>query len=409
MMRVHAVVLGCKLNQAEVLESALASGWEHASFEEADRVIVHTCAVTREAERKSKKAIKRALRAGKEVQVTGCLATLEKEEFKKWGVRHVEGHDEKKLFPRKPLFERRFPFRPRAFVKIQDGCLRKCAFCIVPATRPQLFCVPEEEVITQVKAWVKAGCKEVVLTGASLGLYGLPFRSPKKALPELLKRLQGETGVPRIRLTSFDPRDVSSELLECFQKLPSLCPHLHLSLQSGDNGVLSAMERGYTSERFLELTQRLYEVNPRFSITTDIIVGFPGETGKAFERTLQLMEKARFSRCHIFPFSPRPHTQAARMAETVSPQEKKHRLKEAVILAKALEKKYAEKFLGSTQQLLVESNRDGFSRGYTPHYLYAEVKQFIPVGKMVKIKPEKYTEFLPNFKSGGLYASLCAD
>lgn len=408
-MNVHPKILGCRLNHAEALELARAFGEDVrlvSSEEEADLVVVNTCAVTRTAERKSRKAIRRSLKQGKRVLATGCatrtriglpqqqnLTLLPNEAKEAWlagaGALPYDGS-------------------PRAHLKIQDGCLRTCAFCIVPFTRPKLLSRPLEAVVQQARKLVGLGVKEIVLTGASVGLYGLPYEHPRQALPALLSRLCRIEGIERIRLSSFDPRDVSEPFLEVFATEEKICPHLHLTLQSGDNKVLKAMQRGYTAESYLGLIERLRSRKPGLALTTDILVGFPGEDEAAFLNTLGVMKAARFSRCHIFPYSPREGTAAARLRETVPPEQKRARVRQARALARELEAEDLRQKQGRRLRLLVESAAGGQASGYSDEYIRVLAPAGPPPGSLLSVEPVGLFLDHPHFKSGGVYARISA-
>lgn len=408
-MNVHPKILGCRLNHAEALELARSFGEEVrlvAREEEADLVVVNTCAVTKTAERKSRKAIRQSLRKGKRVLATGCatrtrtglspqpgLTVLPNEAKEAWlaggGALPYDGS-------------------PRAHLKIQDGCLRTCAFCIVPSTRPKLLFRPADLVAAQARQLAALGVKEIVLTGASVGLYGLPYDPPRRALPALLSRLCRIEGIERVRLSSFDPRDASEPFLEVFAQEKKICPYLHLSLQSGDDRLLRAMGRGYTAESYLSLVQRLRDLKPGVALTTDILVGFPGEDERAFQNTLAAMRAACFSRCHVFPFSPREGTAAARLPETVSAQEKRDRVRRARALAVELEAEDLRRRMGQRLRLLVESAAGGHAAGYSDEYIRVLVPAGPPPGSLIFVEPVGLFSDHPHFKSGGVYARIPA-
>ncbi|MDH7490595.1 MAG: tRNA (N(6)-L-threonylcarbamoyladenosine(37)-C(2))-methylthiotransferase MtaB [Anaerolineae bacterium] len=385
-MKVHLASLGCKLNQSEMesLQAQLeAAGWELSPAHEADVIVLNTCAVTAEAARKSRQALRR-LRAeapGAHLVATGCYAELWPQEVEAAARPDsvVGNRDKARLadllhaqFPgvaatvRKRRAAPAWP-RTRAFVKIQDGCDNACAYCVVHIARGPSRSLPADGVVAQVREAAEAGRKEVVLTGVNIGAYGLDTGGPD--LGDLIGRILAETAVPRIRLSSVEPWSFREEWLALWAD-PRLCPHFHLPLQSGSDAVLRRMNRPCSAGDFLRLVETIRHSLPDAAITTDIIVGFPGETEADHRATLALAERAGFARAHVFPFSPRPGTPAASMSDAVPRDEVLRRAAELRALGARLAAVYAQRFVGRTMDVLWEqSPRGGIWTGLTVNYL----------------------------------------
>jgi len=385
-MKVHLASLGCKLNQSEMesLQAQLEeAGWELASAREADVIVLNTCAVTAEAARKSRQALRR-LRAeapNAHVIATGCYAELWPQEVA--AAAHpdaVIGNREKAHLA--DLLRARFPSRvaperqgrattpwprTRAFVKIQDGCDNACAYCVVHVARGPSRSLTADDVVAQVRRAADAGRKEIVLTGVNIGAYGQDIGGPD--LGGLLRRILSETAIARVRLSSVEPWSFRDEWLELGAD-SRLCPHFHLPLQSGSDAVLRRMNRPYRAGDFLRLVRAIQAALPDAAITTDIIVGFPGETEADHRDTLALVESVGFARVHVFPFSARPGTPAASMPDAVPRDDVLRRSAELRALGARLATAYAQRFLGRTMDVLWEqSPRGGVWTGLTANYL----------------------------------------
>jgi len=391
MLRCAFVTFGCKVNQydSQAMRETLAQLGCAEVTAEADLYVVNTCCVTRESHRKGLQAIRRIARAHPAacIIVTGCSAETHAEMLRDLpGVLCVVGNEGKArlaeilaehgLGPRPagaaewPTITR-FAGHTRAFVKVEDGCNDFCSYCIVPHVRGRVRSRPPDDVAAEVARLVANGYLEVVLTGIHLGAYGLDWGG-EPALASLVRRVLATPGLRRLRLSSLELREVSDELLELVAAAPVLCPHLHLPLQSGDDEVLRAMNRRYTAADFL---RRLDAVRARIAepaITTDVIVGFPGETDEQFRRTLALCRQAAFSRLHVFPYSDRPGTAAATMPGKLPPDVLRARREEMKALAADLMAAYHRRFVGRAVEPLVETERDprsGLLVGYTEHYV----------------------------------------
>lgn len=398
-MRAFVTFLGCKVNQYEtelIIEQLERAGVVVSSQPvDVDICVVNTCMVTNEAARQSRQLLRKLRRMNPDALViaTGCYPHLDALSIKDCGVDLVLGNREKKELvkhinewfrnkeqkvlisqPDYEISEQVSSFladRVRAYVKVQDGCDEYCTYCIVPLARGRkIRSKPTQVVIREVKNLVNSGYKEIVLTGVNLGRYG---RDIDTSLAHLVRRLLNEVVEDfRIRLSSINVQDISAELIELFKNNEKLCPHLHIPIQSGSNKILKAMNRSYTVEQALALFERLRSLDPFFSITTDIIVGFPGETIGDFEETLALVKRAMFSRVHAFKYSDRPNTPASRMRHKVPPEEKDRRMRLLREIAEKVAADYRAASVGKIRTVLVEMNKDGVSYGYDQYYVRHE-------------------------------------
>jgi len=383
-MRVYFTNLGCKLNQAEI--ERLGRQFEAAghpvvgSLAEADLHVVNSCTVTHVAARGSRKAAGAARRSGRPVRtvLTGCYATGSPAEAARLaGVDLVIPNAEKDrlvplvlaAFPETDLAEEipctALPAgHTRALVKVEDGCNMHCSFCIIPFTRGMQRSRPSPEVIAEIRTLLARGYREIVITGVQISAW----RSGGARLGDLVRAILDGTDVPRLRLTSIAPWDLDERLLDLWTD-PRLCRHLHLSLQSGSTATLRRMRRPYTAEGYLALLDRVRAAVPGVAVTTDVIVGFPGETGEEFAESLATVEAAGFAKIHVFPYSPRPGTIAEGMPGHVAPEEKKERMARMLAAAAAAERAFQSARLGSRETVLWEKPRDGMGQGLTGNYL----------------------------------------
>lgn len=396
-MKAYLFYLGCRVNQAEIegIASKLKEkGYEVVSSpEEADLIVVNTCAVTKEAERKSRQCIRklRRLNPKAEIVVTGCYVELVGDKVLELGAdrtfnneekyKVIEGNDKGRFFSiSQGLF-----YHLRPFVKVQDGCDANCSYCLIRALRGRSVSRPIEEVIYEVKGLISLGYDEVTIVGVHLGSYGRDIGS---SLRELLERLLSLNGLKLLRLGSVEPFDLGDDFLELYKRFDNLAPHLHLPLQSGSNRVLSLMRRPYTLERYLELVFKLREIRDDFNVTTDIMIGFPTETDEDFLMTLKAIEEANFGRVHIFTYSPRPGTDAFNLPSLPS-KIVEERLN--VVKEKALESalKFNQRFLGKVLEAF--ALEDGSA--LLPHYVELSIVGEPPKGRWIKAFIEKATSF----------------
>ncbi|OGO06861.1 MAG: tRNA (N(6)-L-threonylcarbamoyladenosine(37)-C(2))-methylthiotransferase MtaB [Chloroflexi bacterium RBG_13_57_8] len=393
--------LGCKLNQAEIQQ--LAQELSRAGYRlvdspaRADIYILNTCTVTHTADHKSRHLLRMARRLNPSIRVVaiGCYAHRAPQELKKIeGVEMVIGNDRKmgllKLLeagsphPLPPLIEKTGENlrRARAFLKVQDGCRNFCAYCIVPYVRTKEYSVPADKIIAQIREKTAAAFKEVVLTGTEIGVY----EHEGVNLEGLLERILAETDIPRIRLSSLQPHHISTGLVKLWRE-PRLCPHFHPSLQSGSDATLKRMNRRYSTAGYRRAVTLLRDSVPDVAITTDVIVGFPGETDAEFRESLEFCREMRFARIHVFPFSPRPGTAAAQMPGQVSAGVKKGRSRQMLALAKETARRFQREFLGRTMEALWEQESGGIWSGLTGNYLRVYTRsEVVLAGKLTPAK-----------------------
>ena len=390
----HTKFLGCKVSQADAMlarSRLLEAGHVEVPEDEADLHVVNTCCITREAEAKSRQSVRRSAngRAGRRVVVTGCAANLNAAQFDELApavtalvgtaddvaeeVAGVAGPGcvdvETDVLTRQPLSAT----RTRGFVKVQDGCDCHCSYCIIPKVRGGARSRPASAVLEEVRRRVAQGQPEMVMTGISVGDYRDPERGLE--LGHLMMEVADVPGVERVRLSSVEVIHVRDSLLDALADDPRVCPHLHVPLQSGDDGVLAAMGRHYDAAGYADAIARLRERVPQVNLTTDVIVGYPTEDEAAFGRTLDLVRATGITKVHTFSFSARPGTEADRLGDPVPPEEKKRRSRELRGLSEALGRRHRAAKLGMTEEVLVDKVADaqvsGYSRDYTRWYLAA--------------------------------------
>ncbi len=393
-MKVHLRMVGCRLNQSEI--ETMARQFQQQGHEvvdnpaEADHFVLNSCAVTQEATKTSRKLIRdfhRAKQTG-ETTVTGCYAQIAPGEMTALpGVRRIIGNQEKdnlvaqitgqpiEIYDSEPFERDKLPGpfgRTRAFVKVQDGCDNACTFCITTVARGAGSSRSLDDVLREVNALHKRGYQEAVLTGVHLGSYGHD-RGEREGLAQLVKALLQNTAMPRIRLSSLEPWDLSPDFFALWED-QRLCRHLHLPLQSGCDATLRRMRRNTDQQRFRALVAAARAAIPQLRITTDVIVGFPGETEGEFAQSEQFIREMNFAGLHVFRYSSRPGTPASRMRDHVSSAQKKQRSARLLELAEELERDFAASLLGSEQAVLWEqvigATPTGFVlSGYTDNYL----------------------------------------
>jgi threonylcarbamoyladenosine tRNA methylthiotransferase MtaB len=268
--------------------------------------------------------------------------------------------------------------RERAVLKIQDGCNHKCSYCIIPTVRGSSTTKTRDTILSEARAFVREGARELTVTGVSMSDWGAAQNrenqsSRNAALCDLLRAVAKIDGLERVRVSSLDPADVDDEFLHTVANTPKVCPHIHLALQAGSAATLRRMRRRYTPEMFLRAAKRWREIRPDGGLTTDVIVGFPGETAEDFEESMNMARQARFSAIHVFPYSPRAGTVAASLPHHVAPAEQKRRVDALLQLARKLSVEYAAQFLEQTLPVLVEAKANGTIEGMTPHYVKARL------------------------------------
>jgi len=390
--------LGCRLNQFEtdsIVTDFDNAGYEIVGFnEEADVYIVNTCTVTNQSDKKSRYTINQAVKTGNNhalVVVTGCMVSNQRDYLEGRGdITYVIDNTQKSQVL--PLVDSHFKgevvapssseqnlfnfslvekgFHTRSFIKIQDGCDNFCTYCIVPAVRGRAISRPVGEILENIAKSLALGNKEMVLTGVNISRYdynGLKF-------DDLVERILELPGDYRVRISSVEPEGFTEKLIGLFSN-PKLCPHLHLCLQSGSDKVLMRMRRFYTMDQFVDIVQQLRGRYPGFNFTTDIIVGFPGETPEEFAESFLNVEQIGFSHIHTFKYSRRDGTRADRLPDQVDEKTKTQRSEAIRKLAEQMKLEYRKQFIGKRQTLLVErTDSRGGARGYSEHYLPILVK-----------------------------------
>ncbi len=417
--------LGCKVNQYEseaMMDLFKKAGYRIVDFSnKADIYVIHSCTVTNEAARKSRQFARRARRKNPEAKVAlvGCYPQVSPQEVAEIEeVDFIVGTGDKKRIVElitddlveKETEDRKFmgtiadfrdlalyqdlqvsEFREmtRAYVKIEDGCNQFCSYCIIPYARGPVRSRTPESVCREVERLINDGVQEIVLTGIHLGAYGTD-RDDKNALTGLIRKLLEIGDSFRIRLSSIEVTEVSAELLQLMAEEDRVCPHLHLPLQSGSDPVLKAMNRPYRTGEFRQKTAEIREIIPDIAFTTDVIVGFPGETGKNFRETVDFIEEIGFSRLHVFPFSRRTGTPAAKMSDQVDGDIKKERSNELINLNQVLMLNYQQQFIGERRRVVIEEKRDyetGLLTGFTGNYIKILIDAGDELmGKLVDVK-----------------------
>jgi threonylcarbamoyladenosine tRNA methylthiotransferase MtaB len=427
---VALATLGCKVNQCE--SASFQSCFEEQGFtvnsfgSPADIYVINTCAVTAKAAAQSRQLVRRAQRSNPKAKivVTGCYAQVDPHNIKEIDNIHVsivgnankhqiveaalsdiENYDEalttEKYFNDVALQKeisllpvKRFSGRTRAFLKVQDGCNNFCTYCIVPYARGRSRSLPPEKVLQQTLLYEKEGYKEIVLSGIHVGHYGLDL-NPSLSLLELLEKLTTTTPKIRYRLSSLEPTEISQDLLEFMVAKDNFMPHLHIPLQSGSDTILKKMHRRYNAGQFAEKVRRCKEILPEAAIGVDVLVGFPGETEQDFLQTYELITKLPVTYIHVFPYSKRPGTPAAKMAHQVPTKIKEER----VAVLRKLDHKKRTAFYGSqigeVHSVLVEAEKslEGLAKGFTDNYIPVHF-QARPdnVNRVVTVKLEKLQE-----------------
>lgn len=401
MKKVAFYTLGCKVNQYET--QALANifkdaGYKIVDFSEiADIYLINTCTVTSLSDRKSRQVIRRAKKLNSDsiVVVAGCYAQTASEEVSKIeGVNLVVGtKDRSKIIQyineienkkekinavgnimEQKTFEELglgiYKERARAFIKVQEGCNQFCSYCIIPYARGPIRSRSEENVIQEVKKLVDSGYREIVLTGIHIGSYGMDTKTT--SLIELIKKVHEVDGIERIRLGSIEPNLISEDFIKTVKNLKKMCPHYHISLQSGCDETLKRMNRKYTTLEYKNSIYNLRKEIEDVAVSTDVMVGFPGETEKEFQKTYDFLDEISFSSMHVFKYSPRKGTSAASFEGQILASEKEKRSNILIELSKRKTIEFNKKFIGRVMPVLIEqevNDREGYYEGFTPNYI----------------------------------------
>lgn len=430
MKKVAFYTLGCKVNQYEteaMIESFETAGYETVDYEEyADVYIINTCTVTNMGDRKSRQITRRALDSNPDafIAVVGCYSQVSPDKVIEIpGVKLVVGTNERakivelveyaiekeeKINMVSDIMEVRefeemsiknYKSRTRAFLKIQEGCDQYCSYCIIPYARGHIRSRKPESILEEVKLLAENGFREIVLTGIHVASYGRDLGDT--SLIDIIEQVHQVAGIERIRMSSVEPKTLNDDFIARLSKLDKICRHFHLSLQSGCDATLKRMNRKYTTEEYLTVVNKLRSVFPEVAITTDLIVGFPGETEEEFQSTVEFVKKIDFSGMHIFKFSPREGTPAAAHKAQIPPPVKEQRSKLITAIAAESEEGFKKKFLNQKMQVLFEQKaweEGNFYEGLTDNYIrvIAESTEDIK-GKLL---PVELKELKDNYVEG---------
>ena len=405
MKKVSFYTLGCKVNQYET--NAMIQKFKEAGYEIVDMnndvsdiCVVNTCTVTNISDRKSRHELRKVKDKNKNaiIVATGCYAQVSKEELEEMPeIDIVLGNTEKKdivkyveefinnkekiveiydIGAQKEFSEMgqiTYTEKTRAVIKIQDGCNQFCSYCIIPYARGRVRSRRPEEIIKEIKKIAQKGIKEVVITGIHISSYGRDFNN-ENGLIELLENLNDIDGIQRIRLGSLEPKIITEEFVQRLTKLDKMCHHFHLSLQSGCDETLKRMNRKYTTQEFREIVQRLRKYYDDVILTTDVIVGFPGETEEEFNKTFEFLKEIKFYKMHVFPYSKRKGTRAAEMKEQVDGNIKEQRSKILIDLSNKNQKEYNASLMGKKVEVLFEDRDEEYYKGHTQNYILVKYK-----------------------------------
>lgn len=409
-MKFYIETFGCKVNtyEAEVMSDLLSNhGYILGKRENVDISIINSCCVTNVAETKTFRAIRQALKHSKLVIVVGCLSQIKMEEIKKLGVHIVLGNkDKSKIIKYIEEYQNEqiskiydlsnVPFedmqlnnlkRTRAFVKIQDGCENFCSYCIIPYTRGHLRSKAKDKIVEEIKNLVSNGYKEIVLTGIHTGNYGHDLGIN---LANLINDILKIADLKRLRISSIEITEITDELLDIIRNSEILVDHMHIPLQAGSNKTLKNMNRKYDINYFVNKIKELRAIRPNIAITTDVIVGFPGETEEDFNETIITIKTVKFSKLHVFPYSKKDGTVAALMNNQVNDLVKTERVKILLALSKKLEMNYINDQINKNVTFLPEVYRDGYLIGHTDNYLLVKAKgNRNLLNKLVDVKIDK--------------------
>lgn len=411
MKSVGVLTLGCKVNTYEseyVINELKKAGYEIKDFDDiCDVYIINTCTVTNNSDSKSRKMIRQAIKKNPNACVVamGCfiaanpeysengldiiignkdkskIVELLDEYFKNKEILNVQYTGRLKEF--EDMYITNFPGRTRAFVKIQDGCDNFCTYCIIPFVRGKCRSKEEDKVIEEVTDLVKNGYKEVVLTGIHTGSYGVDLDT---SFADLLNKLVKIDGLERLRISSIETTELNEDVLDVLRNSKVLVDHLHIPIQAGSNEILKAMNRKYDLDFFFKKIAEIRSIRPEISISTDVIVGFPGESEELFQTTIDTCRKLEFTKLHVFPYSERRGTASSRMDGKLDNGVKKDRARRLIEVSHELETNYMKKYLDREIEVLIEENIDGYSYGHTGNYLYAKIKGELPHNEIVKVK-----------------------
>ena len=409
MKKVAFITLGCKVNQYET--NAMTQKFIEKEYEivehhqKADIYVINTCTVTNMSDRKSRQMLRRVKELNNKAVVVACgcyaqvakkelekieeidliLGNNEKKEIVKYVEEYIENH-KKQIEIEDVMYQKEFvdfgdvtyTEKTRAVIKVQDGCDRFCSYCIIPYARGRVRSRRPESIVSEIKQIAKEGIQEVVITGIHIASYGKDFKediNKEYRLIDLLEEINKIEGIKRIRLGSLEPLLITEEFVERLVKLEKICHHFHLSLQSGCDETLKRMNRRYTTTEFKNIVSILRKYYEDVILTTDIIVGFPGETEEEFETTYKFLEEIKFYKMHIFKYSPRKGTKAAQMKEQIDGNKKEQRSQKLIELSDKNEKGYNQSYIGKEVKVLWEEEKEGIYKGHTKNYILAYYKE----------------------------------
>lgn len=400
MKTVAFCTLGCKVNQYEtnaMMQKMIEAGYEVVDFEtKADIYIINTCTVTNMADKKSRQMLRRVKEINPEaiLVAVGCYAQVAKEKLEQIPeidlilginekndiVKYVE-QASKNTYVSDVLHQTEFldfgdvtyTEKTRAVIKVQDGCNQFCSYCIIPYARGRIRSRKPESVIKEITDVAKEGIKEVVITGIHIASYGKDFNTEYRLI-DLLEEIQKVDGIQRIRLGSLEPTLITEEFVTRLKKLSKICEHFHLSLQSGCDETLKRMNRKYTTDQFRHVVELLRNAYPEVHLTTDVIVGFPGETEEEFNKTYEFLKEIKFYKMHVFKYSPRSGTVAAKMPNQIDGNIKEERSNKLIELSDKNEKEYNQKYIGKEVEVLLEEREGEYLKGHTTNYMVVKMK-----------------------------------
>lgn len=410
-MKFYTAFLGCKINQIEIQgikELLIKNNWKDTeNIEDADIAVINTCTVTEKAAAKSRQLIRNIKKTNPDIKIAacGCYIDEQKEEILKVNeIDYFIGNDQKKdileiigkeiklnILKEKNSFEflpiTDFSNKTRAFIKIQDGCSSFCSYCIIPHLRGRSRSLEPSLVLEQVKNLINNGIKEIVLSGIHIGMYGRDLKE-KVDFSSLVEEILSLKGDYRIRLSSIEPKEIDSKLINLIKTNDKLCPFLHIPLQAGHNKTLKEMNRKYSVEEYREIIERIRAEIPDISLSTDIIVGFPGESGDIFDDSLQLYSEIGFSNIHMFSFSAKKGTKAYDMNDQIDKNEIKKRIKRLKRSAELSREKYLKQIIKNEAKVLTEQLKQNYFIGKTERYIpvLIEKSNNIKINQFVKVK-----------------------
>lgn len=409
MKTVGIYTLGCKVNTYEseyIVNRLKEAGYEIKDFDEkCDVYIINTCTVTNSSDSKSKKIIRSAIKNNKDACIVamGCFIAANPD-FKEEGIDIIIGNKDKskvvelldeyfikkeqidKTYSERPtefedMFITNFPGRTRAFVKIQDGCDNFCSYCIIPYVRGKCRSKDKNKVIEEITTLTNNGYKEIVLTGIHTGHYGIDLDT---SFADLLREIVKIKKLERLRISSIEITELTDEVLDIIERKKVIVDHLHIPLQAGSDEILKAMNRKYDLKYFFEKIEKIRNIRKDIAISTDVIVGFPGESDELFNKTINTCKQLKFSKIHVFPYSERKNTASSRMNNKIDNSIKKERARELIEVSKELEIEYMKKYLGKEVEVLIEESNE-ISTGHTSNYLHVKINKRLNHNEIVKV------------------------